>query len=148
LNTQDYKELFLVEARDYLSTLNNALVVLEKDPAHLEAVKEIFRSAHTLKGMSATMGYAPMVTLTHQMETALEPIRSGTARLDPVQLDALFACLDQLESWVSVLESGEEIQEGSAGALAERLKAPGDRTPVRNATQRSMATPVPVPASN
>lgn len=134
MNTQDYKELFLTEARDYLSTLNNALVALEKDPSHVEAVREIFRAAHTLKGMSATMGYAPMTTLTHQMETAMEPVRSGAARLSPALVDTLFACLDRLESWVKELEGGEEILETSMGDLLERLSAtpgaPEGRAPV------------------
>jgi two-component system chemotaxis sensor kinase CheA len=123
LNTQDYKELFLTEARDYLSTLNNALVALEKDPAHSEAVREIFRAAHTLKGMSATMGYAPMTTLAHQMETAMEPVRSGASRLSPDLVDTLFACLDRLDSWVKELESGGEIAEESVGNLLERLSS-------------------------
>ncbi len=126
MNTQDYKELFLVEARDYLSTLNNALVVLEKDPGHAEAVKEIFRAAHTLKGMSATMGYAPMTTLTHRMETVMEPVRSGTSSLSTEQVDVLFACLDRLELWVKDLESGNEISEESTGDLLERLESPAD----------------------
>ncbi len=123
MNTQDYKDLFLTEARDYLSTLNNALVALEKDPAHSEAVKEIFRAAHTLKGMSATMGYTPLTTLTHQMESAMEPVRSGLTPLSPDLVDTLFACLDRLESWVKTLESGEEINEESIGNLVERLSS-------------------------
>ncbi len=78
MNIGDYKDAFLTEAREYLSTLNNSLVLLEKNQTQTDAINDIFRAAHTLKGMAATMGYDPMVRLTHQMETLLEPIRSGT----------------------------------------------------------------------
>ncbi len=147
MNTQDYKELFLTEAHDYLSTLNNALVALEKDPAHAEAVREIFRAAHTLKGMSATMGYIPMTTLTHHMETAMEPVRSGTSRLTPGLVDTLFACLDRLELWVKELESGVDIEDGALGNLLERLtsssgpSAPISGGPAFGETHKTAAAP-------
>jgi len=112
LETSDYKDVFLNEAREYLSALNNSLVVLEKDPSQLEAIREIFRAAHTIKGMSATMGYEPMARLTHQMETVLEPIRSGTKNLSTQLVDALFVCLDQLEKWVQILTTQDVIEEG------------------------------------
>lgn len=67
------KEVFLNEAREDLSSLNNALVLLEKDPTPGEAVRETAQAAHTLKGMPATMGYEPTARLTHQMETVLGP---------------------------------------------------------------------------
>ena len=67
------KEVILNEAREYLSSLNNALVLLEKGPTPGKAVREIARAAHTLKGMLATMGYEPTARLTHQTETVLEP---------------------------------------------------------------------------
>jgi two-component system chemotaxis sensor kinase CheA len=120
MNTSDYKDLFLSEAREYLSNLNNSLVQLEKDPAQSEPVKEVFRSAHTLKGMAATMGYDPMVRLTHEMESVLDPIRSGKGSLSPQLMDALFACLDQLGKWVEVLSGQDFIEEE---ALEGTLKA-------------------------
>ena len=73
MEINEYKEVFLHEAREYLSSLNNALVLPEKDPTPGEAVREIARAAHTLKGMSATMGYEPMARLTHQDEGAVTP---------------------------------------------------------------------------
>src|SRR5579859_884818 len=118
LDTNDYKDAFLSEAREYLSTLNNALVQLEKDPSQAEPIREIFRAAHTLKGMSATMGYEPMARLTHQMESVLDPIRSGAKNLTSALVDALFTCLDQLETWVKTLSTKENIgEEGLSASL-------------------------------
>jgi two-component system, chemotaxis family, sensor kinase CheA len=111
LNTSEYKDVFLNEAREYLSNLNNSLVLLEKDPSQIEAIREIFRAAHTLKGMSATMGYDPMVRLTHQMEAVLEPIRSGTQSLSTRLVDILFVCLDRLAKWVDILAHQDFIEE-------------------------------------
>ena len=119
LETSDYKDLFLNEAREYISTLNNSLVELEKDPSHKEAIREIFRAAHTLKGMSATMGYEPMARLCHQMETVLDSVRSGNKPLTSRMVDALFVCLDQLENWVQILTQQDFIEE-------ERLQKPFD----------------------
>ncbi|HUO57585.1 MAG TPA: chemotaxis protein CheA [bacterium] len=114
--------MFLAEAREYLSTLNNALVTLEREPSNTEAVHEIFRAAHTLKGMSATMGYEPMANLTHQMETVMEPIRSGAKGLYPGLVDALFICLDQLEKWVQILSSKDSLEEGDLAATLATLQ--------------------------
>ena len=123
MNIGDYKDSFLTEAREYLSALNNSLVLLEKDQAQSEAIHEIFRAAHTLKGMAATMGYDPMVRLTHQMETVLEPIRSGTRSISTGIVDVLFTCLDQLEKWVEDLMSQDFIEEENLPSLLGQLQA-------------------------
>jgi two-component system, chemotaxis family, sensor kinase CheA len=122
LENNDYKDAFLTEAKEYLSNLNNALVELEKNPGHSQSINEIFRAAHTLKGMSATMGYEPMATLTHHMESVLEPIRSGEKKLSPYLVDALFACLDRLESWVRVLSNQDFLSGEGLEAILETLK--------------------------
>lgn len=122
MNNNEYKDIFLNEAREYLSNLNNSLVVLEKDPSHLESIREIFRAAHTLKGMSATMGYEPMTHLTHQMEAVLEPIRSGEKKLTSGLVDCLFACLDRLEKWVKTLDQQEVIDGGDIQEMIGRLQ--------------------------
>lgn len=122
MNSSEYKDVFLTEAREYLSTLNNALVVLEREPSQVEAIREMFRAAHTLKGMSATMGYEPMSRLTHQMETVLEPIRSGTTPLTSSLVDALFTCLDRLEKWVEALTTSDFIEENDLQSMLELLR--------------------------
>lgn len=122
MDIREYKEAFLGEAREYLSTLNNSLVTLEKDPSDRDCINTIFRAAHTLKGMSATMGYSPMARLTHQMESALDPVRQGKAPLTPPLTDALFACLDQLEEWVGILQSQDAIPAGPLDALIYMLE--------------------------
>lgn len=125
MNPSEYKEAFLAEAREYLVQLNRSLLALEKNPAESEAVKEIFRAAHTLKGMSATMGYEPMARLTHEMESALEPVRSGKKTLPTGSVDVLFACLDQLESWLKELASGDTLDPVPLAALQARLQGSG-----------------------
>ncbi len=130
MNSGDYKEIFLTEAREYLSNLNNSLVMLEKDPSQTEAIREIFRAAHTLKGMSATMGYDPMVRLTHQMEAVMEPIRSGTQNLSTRMVDILFVCLDLLSKWVDVLANQDFIEEEGLQSALQLLASVGkDVTP-------------------
>jgi two-component system, chemotaxis family, sensor kinase CheA len=123
VNIGDYKDAFLTEAHEYLTTLNNSLVLLEKNQAQTEAIHDIFRAAHTLKGMAATMGYDPMVRLTHQIETVLEPIRSGTQTLSTRMIDVLFICLDQLEKWVEILMSQDFIEEESLQSVLQLLNS-------------------------
>ena len=113
MNGSEYKDVFLTEAREYLSTFSNALLVLERDPSQTEPIREIFRAAHTLKGMSATMGYEPMARLTHQMETVLEPVRFGTMVLSTQLVDALFVCMDLLEKWLQLLSNQDFIEDDS-----------------------------------
>lgn len=121
----EYQELFFTEAREYLGLLNNALVALEQDPSRRSAVDEVFRAAHTLKSMAATMGYQPVARLAHEMESALEPVRVGGTAPSEELLDALFTCLDQLERWLSEAERGEPLAEGVLSALLYQLQAAG-----------------------
>jgi two-component system chemotaxis sensor kinase CheA len=123
MNLSEYKEAFLAEARENLVNLSRSLLVLEKNPDELESVKEIFRAAHTLKGMSATMGYEPMARLTHEMESALEPIRLGRKRLVTSLVDVLFSCLDQLESWVRELSQADRLDPAPLIDLLARLQS-------------------------
>ena len=145
MNISEYKEVFLLEAREYLSNLNNSLVALEKDPAQSGPINEIFRAAHTLKGMSATMGYEPMAHLTHQMETVLEPIRSGAEVLTSRLVDALFICLDQLEKWVNILSSNDSLEEGDLQATLASLQNASEA--LRGAAGGKRGDPPPETAS-
>ncbi|HET8977529.1 MAG TPA: chemotaxis protein CheA [Solirubrobacteraceae bacterium] len=109
MDTSEYMPMFLAEAREHLQELNLTIVRLEENPRDRETVDEIFRIAHSLKGMSATMGFAQIATLTHEMEDVFELLRQRTEGLPPEAIDTVLACLDALSSTVDGIEaSGEE----------------------------------------
>ncbi|MBT9143851.1 MAG: Chemotaxis protein CheA [Dehalococcoidia bacterium] len=97
MDTSEYRDLFLAEAREYLQGLNIALLQLESDPANKEVLQEMFRAAHSLKGMSATMGYQLLANLTHQMENVLDFLRQDSLRANRDVANILFESLDLLE---------------------------------------------------
>ncbi len=103
-----YLEIFIDESKEHLQTINEQLLELEKNPNDLSIVNEIFRSAHTLKGMSATMGFEDLANLTHQMENVLDGIRNHKIQVIPELLDVVFAAVDDLEAMVnSIAEGGD-----------------------------------------
>ncbi|MCB2627743.1 Hpt domain-containing protein, partial [Listeria monocytogenes] len=75
--TTNMLDLFIEEASDHLQALNDNLLQLEKDPTNGQLVSEIFRSAHTFKGMSAPMGFQHVADLTHSMENVLYEVRNN-----------------------------------------------------------------------
>ncbi len=91
-----YKELFFEESDEYIQTLNDCLLELEKNPEEKNIIDEIFRAAHTLKGMAATMGYKTMTELTHHMENVFSLFKNGTVAVSSDIISILFKCLDKL----------------------------------------------------
>ena len=115
-----YLPMFLAESREHLEHLNLAIVRIEEKPDDRETVDEIFRIAHSLKGMSATMGFAAMAALTHKMEDVFELLRQRTGGLERETIDTVLACLDALEGAVEAIDStGAEAL--AAEPLVERL---------------------------
>ena len=109
MDISQYKELFITEAQEHLDYLNKFMLELEGDQGNLEVITEIFRSAHTLKGMSATMGYGQLTELAHEMENLLEQLRVGDTPVDSHVIDTLFACLDTIGAMVdSIAEDRQE----------------------------------------
>ncbi len=92
-----YKELFLSESQEYLGNISKCLVKIEDNPADAASLNEIFRGMHTLKGMSATMGYDKLTQLSHQIEDLLEEIRNKKRKLTSEIIDILFAAVDVIE---------------------------------------------------
>ena len=109
MNTNEYLDLFLEESREHMQNLNSGLLKLEQNPNDLVSIDEIFRSAHTLKGMSATMGYDKIAELTHKMENLLSLLREGKKLFSPEIGDILFGCVDALEEMVKSVADGKEI---------------------------------------
>ncbi len=109
MDVSQYLEIFIDETREHLQTLSDQLMVLEKEPENTDAINEIFRAAHSLKGMAGTMGYKRMQKLTHNMENVFQEIRSGNMTVQPELVDVLFRGLDALEAYLSnILESADE----------------------------------------
>ncbi|MTK11516.1 MAG: chemotaxis protein CheA [Clostridiaceae bacterium] len=112
MDTSQYLSMFLEESMDNLQTLNDSLLQLEQEPNDIDKLNEIFRVAHTIKGMAATMGFNEMAELTHKMEDVLSEFREGHLKVTQKVVTVLFKCLDTLEQMVNNISDGvnEEIQ--------------------------------------
>ena len=97
MDSAQYAELFLTESREHVSAINHSLLELERGTGGAEPVGAIFRAVHTIKGMSATMGYTPVASLSHELETLLDHVRRGERTIDSTLMDLLFRSADLLE---------------------------------------------------
>jgi two-component system chemotaxis sensor kinase CheA len=122
MNTEEYLSIFIDESKEHLQKMNESLLALENEPDNIEWVQIIFRSAHTLKGMSATMGYENLAELTHKMEDVLDAVRNQQKSITPPLMDLLFQAADALEAMVLSIEQGGNDARDVAG-LAGRLAA-------------------------
>ncbi len=100
MDLDQYMGMFMDEAKEHLQVLNECLLRLEANPNEKSSLDEIFRSAHTLKGMSATMGFHSVAELTHEMENVLDKLRKDTLEVNEDIVNLLFACVDSLEKMV------------------------------------------------
>ncbi|HHW67377.1 MAG TPA: chemotaxis protein CheA [Epulopiscium sp.] len=120
MDMSQYLEIFIEESKEHLQGLNENLLQLENEPENMAILNEIFRVAHTLKGMSGTMGFTKMQKLTHNMENVLSEIRNGHIRANSNLLDTLFKCLDALDNYVNeITNTGSEGQEEYNDILKE-----------------------------
>jgi two-component system chemotaxis sensor kinase CheA len=122
MDTSQYLSMFLEESMDNLQTLNEALLELEQSPDNVDKLNEIFRVAHTIKGMAATMGFNRMAELTHKMEDVLSEFRNGELKVTEEVVTVLFKCLDTLEQMVDGISNGSE-EELPIEEIIERLGA-------------------------
>ncbi len=133
MDTSQYLELFIDETKEHLQSLNEHILELEKDPENDDTINEIFRAAHTLKGMSGTMGYTRMQRLTHDLENVFSEIRNGNMKANEKLVDILFRGLDALESYLEVIsstgsegtEDNEDIINDLNEVIAEETGADG-----------------------
>ncbi len=105
MDTSQYLDLFIDETKEHLQSLNEHVLVLEKEPDNADTINEIFRAAHTLKGMSGTMGFSRMQRLTHDLENVFSEIRNGNMKASEKLIDVLFRGLDALESYLEVIST-------------------------------------------
>lgn len=119
---EEYKKIFIQESGELLQQLNDNLLILEKDTSNVEALNAIFRSAHTLKSMAASMGYEKLSELSHRMEDVLSQIRSNEIMLNDQIVDLIFKSFDTLERMVDCVQGGKEY-EGDIKQLLEAFDA-------------------------
>ena len=109
LDFDQYIDIFLDESKDHLQNLNESILRLEESPDNLDIVNEIFRIAHTLKGMAGTMGFEVVTKLTHKLENILDGVRSRRFELNRDMIDILFEGLDILDLQIkNIEEEGKE----------------------------------------
>lgn len=123
MDVSQYLEIFIDETKEHLQNLNEQLLILEKEPDNVNTINEIFRAAHSLKGMAGTMGYKRMQRLTHDMENVFSEIRNGKMTVSANLVDVLFQGLDALESYLAnIQETADEGTEDNEPIITQLNK--------------------------
>lgn len=120
MDVSQYLEIFIDETNGHLQNLSDCIMSLEKDPENMDTINEIFRAAHSLKGMAGTMGFKRMQRLTHDMENVFQEVRSGNMSVTSGLVDVLFQCLDAIDTYLeNVKESSEEGTDDNEAIIQE-----------------------------
>ncbi|MER2048013.1 MAG: chemotaxis protein CheA, partial [Solibacillus sp.] len=138
MELNQYLEMFIEESKEHLQACSEHLLELEKNPEDLTIVGEIFRSAHTLKGMAATMGFEDLADLTHKMENILDAIRNSKIKVNAEILDVVFESVDHLEEMVFDIADGGDGKR-NVQATVEKLKRIEAGEPATTDTEETMA---------
>ena len=133
MDLSQYLEMFIDETKEHLQNLNDQVLVLESEPDNIDTINEIFRAAHSLKGMAGTMGFKRMQRLTHDMENVFSEIRNGKMSVTPDLVDIVFKCLDAIEEYLDCIintsDEGENDNDELINMLNACLKAEGTPEP-------------------
>lgn len=143
METNQYMDMFLDESREHLQSLNDGLLGLEDNAEDLSILNEIFRNAHTLKGMSATMGYNKIAELTHEMEDVLDMLRKEQLVVTSEIIDTLFKCIDSLEQMINNVANGDPEDLIDVSDLVAKLTAIMRGEGGAPATTAETSTPAP-----
>lgn len=121
MDVSQYLEIFIDETQEHIQDLNDNILVLENEPDNMDVVNEIFRAAHSLKGMAGTMGFKRMQHLTHDMENVFQEVRSGNMKVNSDLIDVVFQCLDALEAYQENIKATSEEGTEDNEAIIQRL---------------------------
>ena len=145
MDVSQYLEIFIDETKEHLQSLNTQILDLEQNPENMDTINEIFRAAHSLKGMAGTMGYKRMQNLTHDMENVFSEVRNGTVKVNAAIIDVLFQCLDALDEYLTNIQSGaDEGTNDNANLIKELndfLKGDNKESAPAAAPQQAAASP-------
>ncbi|ADC48572.1 two-component sensor histidine kinase involved in chemotaxis [Alkalihalophilus pseudofirmus OF4] len=144
----EYLDVFLDESQEHLQSINDHLLKLEQTPDDLSIVGEVFRSAHTLKGMAATMGFEDLAHLTHNMENVLDLIRNQKLSVTSEVMDVVFLAVDDLEAMVQDIASGGEGKR-DVSAVVSKLEAieKGESLEAASLAEKETAAAAATPAA-
>ncbi|GAA4700901.1 chemotaxis protein CheW [Brevibacillus fulvus] len=140
MDMNQYLDMFIEESKEHLQAINSNLLLLESDPENIQIVNEIFRSAHTLKGMAATMGFEDMASLTHEAENVLDLIRNQKCTINSEIMDVIFQSVDLIESMVyNIIDGGDGSADVSGPVAKLRAIVAGDFHALITATAETAA---------
>jgi len=143
MDVSQYLEIFIDETKEHLQSLNTQILELEQDPENESTINEIFRAAHSLKGMAGTMGYKRMQNLTHDMENVFSEVRNGAIKVNGEMIDILFQCLDALDEYLNNIQSGGDEGTNDNESL---IKALNDQKAGKGGAATKAAEPKAEPA--
>ena len=135
MDVSQYLEIFLDETGEHLQNLSDQLMILEGEPENEDTINEIFRAAHSLKGMAGTMGYKRMQNLTHDMENVFSEVRNGKMKVDSHLIDILFKALDALEEYKDNIQNTQDEGTNDNEPIIKALQA------ILNGTDAEAAAP-------
>lgn len=121
MDVSQYLEIFIDETSEHIQSLSDNIMALESEPDNKDVVNEIFRAAHSLKGMAGTMGFKRMQQMTHDMENVFQEVRNDTIKVDSDMIDLLFQCLDAIEGYLAVIKETSDEGTNDNEAIIQKL---------------------------
>ena len=123
MDVSQYLDIFIDETNEHIQSLSDNIMVLEKEPENKDTINEIFRAAHSLKGMAGTMGFKRMQRLTHDMENVFSEVRNDTIKIDSGMIDTLFQCLDAIENYLASVKATSDEGTEDNEYIIEKLNS-------------------------
>ena len=121
MDVSQYLDIFIDETNEHIQSLNDNIMNLEKEPENKDTINEIFRAAHSLKGMAGTMGFKKMQHLTHDMENVFQEIRNDNVKVNSGLIDILFDCLDAIEAYLDTIKNTSDEGAEDNAVLIQKL---------------------------
>ncbi len=145
MDVSQYLEIFIDETAEHIQSLSDNIMALENEPEDHDVINEIFRAAHSLKGMAGTMGFKRMQHLTHDMENVFQEVRNDKIKVNGDIIDVLFQCLDAIEGYLNIIketsDEGTNDNEGIIAALNGILNGTAAPAPKKEKSSEAPAEP-------
>ena len=146
MDVGQYLEIFIDESSEHIQTLSDCIMTLEQEPDNKDTINEVFRAAHSLKGMAGTMGFKRMQHLTHDMENVFQEVRSDKIKVDSAMIDLLFKCLDAIDKYVeNIKQTSDEGTEDNELIIKELndfiARANGESVEAQNEPEEKKEAP-------